>query len=272
MPKESKNRPSSKMGMVLVSELNVDPEVQRKLSPQWVRNHVADFDVDSLGVIVVNLRQDEKLYVIDGQHRVELMRAVGWGDQKIHAEIFDGLTKAQEAEIFLERNDRKAVRPLDKFRQDVNAGHEHQCAIVDIVKHHGLSIADGGTDGSISAVNALQKIYGGANITGPEEGAHALSRTLSCIKAAWGKNAAAFSGQILLGMGMVQLRYNGAIEQKTMAQKLAPFKGGAPGLIGTAKALKELRGRPLPHCVAEIIVDTYNKGRRIGKLESWETE
>lgn len=237
-----------------------------------MRDHVAGFDPDALGFIVVNRRPDGKLYVIDGQHRVELMRAVGWGDQKIHAEIFDGLSKSEEAEIFLDRNDRKAVRPFDKFRQSVNAGHEQQCSIVEIVKNHGLTISDNSSDGSISAVSALEKIYGGGGITGPEEGAPALARTLSCIKAAWGKNAAAFSGQILVGMGMVQLRYNGAIDQKAMAQKLAPFKGGAPGLIGTAKALKELRGRPLPHCVAEIIVDAYNKGRRVGKLESWETE
>ena len=34
------------------------------------------------------------------------MRAVGWGDQRIHAEVFDGLNQAEEAELFNARNDR----------------------------------------------------------------------------------------------------------------------------------------------------------------------
>jgi hypothetical protein len=72
------------------------------------------------------------------------------------------------------------------------------------------------------------------------------------------------------GLGMVQLRYNGAIDQKAMATKLAPVKGGAPGLLGNARALHEMSGRPVHHCVASIIVDIYNKGRRTDKLEEWE--
>lgn len=267
-PKPTKQ--ASKFGMVLVSELNVDPSAQRKLSRQWVNEHVDTFDVDQLGYIVVNQRDDDKLYVVDGQHRVELMRAVGWGDQKIHAELFFGLSLPEEAELFNARNDRRAVRRFDSFRISVTAGDARACDITRIVHQQGLMVTDSQQDGGITAVDKLEKIYDGAGIASQREGAAALSRTLSVIKSAWGESPAGFNGALLHGIGMVQIRYNGAIDQKALANKLAPVKGGAPGLLGNARALREMSGRPVNHCVASIVVDLYNKGRRAGKLDDWE--
>src|SRR3954469_22422078 len=100
---------SSQFKMVPVAELNIDPEAQRRMSMAWVKSHVSMFDPDQLGYIVVNRRPNGKMYVIDGQHRVELIRTVGWGDQMVHAEFFDGLDQKREAALFRSRNDRKAV-------------------------------------------------------------------------------------------------------------------------------------------------------------------
>lgn len=264
------SRHASKFGAVLVSDLNIDHSAQRKLSMPWVKDHVEQFDVDQLGYIVVNLRDDGKWYVVDGQHRVELMRAVGWGDQLIQAELFKGLTQREEAVLFNARNDRRAVRKFDHFRISVTAGDERACDITHIVASCGLSITDQQTDGGITAVDKLEKVYEGASITSLREGRPALARTLTTIKNAWGTSPAGFNGALLYGIGLVQLRYNGAIDQKALAAKLAPVKGGAPGLLGNARALREMSGRPVHHCVASIVVDIYNKGRRVGKLDDWE--
>lgn len=265
------NRHASKHGQVLVSDLNIDPKAQRKLSMQWVNEHVDQFDVDQLGFIVVNIRDDGTPYVVDGQHRVELMRAVGWGDQRIHAEIFRGLTLTEEAALFNARNDRRAVRKFDHFRISITAGDPRACEIDKIVTSAGLSITDGQVDGGITAVDKLEKIYDGGGITSMREGHHALTRTLSTIKNAWGTSQAGFNGSLLYGIGLVQLRYNGKIDQKALATKLGPIKGGAPGLLGNARALREMTGRPVHHCVAALVVDIYNKGRRTEKLEDWES-
>lgn len=261
----------SKFQMVNISDLNVDPEAQRKLSLAWVKARIPSFDVDQLGYIVVNRRQSGKLYIVDGQHRVELMRAVGWGDQKIHAEVFDGLTQAQEAKLFNARNDRKAVRLFDRFRVAVTAGDPTAVAINTIVQQHGLLISDQLHDGTVCAVDALQKIFRGGGITSAKEGPRALSNALAILIQAWGKQASAVNGKVIEGIGMVELRYNGKIDQKDLAKKLAPFPGGAPGLLGKGRSSQELNGRPLHHCIASLIVDQYNKGRRTGKLEPWES-
>ena len=262
---------SSIFGMVSVQELNVDPEAQRKLSMTWVKARIPVFDVDALGYIVVNKRSGGKTYVVDGQHRVELMRSVGWGDQKIHAEIFEGLSQAQEAELFNERNDRKAVRRFDKFRIAVTAGDPTASAINKIVREHGMVISDSLKDGHIVAVDALERVYMGAGIASPKEGARALADALKIALRAWGNQPSSVNGRVIQALGMVELRYNGKIDQKALADKLAPFPGGAPSLIGKGRSMQELRSRPLHHCIASIIVDIYNKGRRAGKLDVWDS-
>lgn len=266
----SKNRQASKFGTVLVNELHVDPAAQRKISNGWVKDHIDVFDVDQLGYITVNRRSDGKLYTVDGQHRVELMRAVGWGDQRIHAELFDGLTQRQEAALFRARNDRRSVRKFDDFRVAVTAGDRQACDISEIAAEVGLVISDQQSEGCVSAVDKLQKIYEGGGIASQQEGRAALLRTLVTIKLAWGMSAAGFNGALVHGIGLVQLRYNGQIDQRALATKLAPVKGGAPGLLGNARALKDLSGRPVHHCVASIVVDLYNKARRNGKLDEWD--
>jgi hypothetical protein len=260
---------SSTLRYVNISELRIDPEAQRRLDPNWVKAHVSKFDPDQLGYIVVNKRADGKLYVIDGQHRVELLRAVGWGDQSIQCECFDGQTQANEAALFLRRNDRKSVRTFDKFRVSVTSGDDMHTDIDRIVRHQGLTVSDQCLEGHVVAVAALQRVYSGAGIGSAKEGPAALARTLKTIQRAWGKGASGFQGHLISGLGMVQLRYNGKLDQEALAEKLAPFPGGAPGLLGKAKAIQDMRGRPLHHCVASVIVDTYNKGRRVGKVQDW---
>jgi hypothetical protein len=271
MSKPEKSTSTSTFRMVPITDLNIDPEAQRKLNPGWVKAHVSGFDADLLGYILVNKRANGKLYVVDGQHRVELLRAVGWGDQNIHAEYREGLTQAEEAEWFLGRNDRKAVQPFDKFRVRVTEGDPIACDIAKIVNAHGLVLSDQAASGHIIAVASLEQVYRGGGIASQKEGARALSDALRAIIKAWGNQPSSVSGKVIQSVGMVQLRYNGAIDQKALADKLAPFPGGAPGLLGKGKAMQEVRGRPLHHCIASIIVDVYNKGRRTGKLDAWES-
>lgn len=272
MPKHiDKPANSSSFHMVQLSELNIDPEAQRKLSPAWVKARIPKFDVDQLGYIVVNRRSNGKLYIVDGQHRVELMRAVGWGDQSIHAEVFQGLSQAQEAELFNARNDRKAVRRFDKFRIAIVAGDKTACDINSIVNDHGLVISDQLRDGHIVAVDALERVYRGAGIASQKEGPTALAKSLKTLVQAWGNQASSVNGKVVLALGMLFLRYNGAIQERDLVKKLAPFPGGAPGILGRGRSMQDLRGRPLHHCMASIMVDVYNKGRSKAKLDSWES-
>ena len=261
--------PSSTFKMVPVQALLIDPEAQRRLDRKWVRAHIPAFDPEQLGYIVVNKRADGKMYVVDGQHRVELIRSVGWGDQNVHAEYYAGLILRQEAALFLARNDRRALRITDKFRIRILAEDADAIGIAKIVQEQGLIVSAASQDGHITAIAALEAVYRGGGIAGEKEGRRALADSLRVILRAWGNQSAALHGHVIKAIGMVELRYNGALDQHMLAKKLAPFPGGAPGLIGKARSMQELNGKPLHHCAASIIVERYNRGLRTGKIETW---
>lgn len=244
-------------------------QAQRELKNGWIDKHIDAFDVEKLGYPLVNRRADGHLYIIDGQNRVELVRRVGWGDQMVQVEYFDGLTQAEEAALFLARNDRTAVGAYDKFRVRVTAGEPVASDIDRIVRAQGLAISKLPEDGHIAAVGALEKVYRGAGLASLKEGPRELARTLNALVKSWGPAASTFNGKLIEGMGLVCIRYGTAVDVERLATKLGSVSGGAPGILGRGKSLKELRGRTLDHCVASIIVDVYNQGGRSGRLDDW---
>lgn len=260
----------SKVQWVELDKLVVDPEVQRKFNPKWVSDRVEAFDPDKLGFIVVNRRPDGKMYVVDGQHRAALVRTVLGNDQKMEAQLYSGMDIADEAKTFLARNDRISIRPLDTFRVRVAARDTVAVDILRIVREHGFAISDQARSGNIVAVGALQNIYNGAKIATEQEGALALARTLHIITEAWGTTPAAVQGTIIQGIGVLCLRYGSSLDDKRMIGLLARRPGGASGIMGAARTQSEIRSRPVGVCVAGVLVDLYNKGRRTTeKLENW---
>ncbi len=259
---------SSKVEWILVSELRIDPEAQRGLKPARIKAMAGRFDPDRLGYIVVNRRDDGCYYVVDGQHRVATMRMIGWGDQKVPCEVFHGLTQKQEADLFLHRNNRIAVGTLDKFRVRLTAGDPVAVAIDKIVKQVGLSISNNVGPNKISAVDALERIYLGARIADKTKGATALAKMLMAICSAWGTESRNFERPVILGIGLLFIRYS-KINLDRLVERLTAVTGGAVGLVSKARALNEAEGGALGPCVARAIVTLYNRGLRSGKLESW---
>ncbi len=265
----SRMKTSNSYGWLRIAEMKVDPRAQRLLRRVWVKRHVSQFDANQIGTIVISRRKDLSLWTIDGQHRVELLRAVGWGDQAVYCEIFEGLTIQEEAALFLKCNDKISVRTFDKFQVSLTEQDETACAIAKIVTSVGLSIAEGNRDGSVSAVSALLHLHGGAGVSSEQDGAAALKKTLQTINAAWGNPAANFQGQVIEGIGLIHLRYGAKVDQGSLVATLSKVGGGAVGLLGQAKGLRETHGGSLPYSVGAAIVLRYNRGRRAGKLDSW---
>jgi hypothetical protein len=260
---------STKIEWLPVCELKVDPEGQRALNKTWVAQKAKEFDPDKIGLIVVNRRRGGSTYIIDGQHRVAIILALGWDDQKIECEVFTGLSLEEEAAIFLWRNDRRAVRPYDSFRIRVRAKESVACDIKSIVERAGLTIENhGGGAASVCAVSAMERIYLGAGVN-KNYGPKALADTLNIIIEAWGKQSTNFPGVLIEGLGLVKLRYGGNVNVGVLIKRMAKAIGGVPGLIGRARTSKEIHGQSVPRNVAAVIVDLYNRGKREKKLESW---
>jgi hypothetical protein len=83
----------------------------------------------------------------------------------------------------------------------------------------------------------------------------------------WGRaGGAAFEGKMVEGLATVFEHYKTEIDQAALVKKLAKYAGGAAAVMGDAKGLRSHRKTSLARCVAELISECYNSGRRFKRL------
>lgn len=243
--------------LLTVSQLIVDPDVQRALDQRRVNAIAENLNLDALGTISVSHRANGSYHVVDGQHRVQAVRLAGGDDEKVLCRVFDGLTRSEEAEMFRLLNKPQAA---DLFRVRVVEGEATACAIVDIISQSGWLIGFG-RGNYIAAVNALERVY--------RRSPEALERAVSTIARAWGHVVPGNDGRLIEGIGLVYARFGAAIEVADLVPRLASFAGGPGALLGRAKGLQEMIGGNQPNAVAEVVVEAYNRGRRTRAVPPW---
>jgi len=253
---------------VRLGDVHVNPLVQREFVPGKADRIAATFDPEHFGTPVVNLR-DGKAWMIDGQHRAAALRiwlGDGWEDQKFEAEVYEGLSEAQEADTFLRRNDSMSVNAYNKFRIGVVAGWEDEQTVAGIVLREGLKISrEREAEGRVMAVGTLLRVYRRA-------GGIVLSRTLGIIRDAYGTPG--LEAAVIAGMSMVVHRYDN-LDDVELAKRLGRAHGGVSGMLGKAERSRKETGNPKHFCVAGAIVDTFNggsaesKGGNGQRLMSW---
>ncbi len=243
-----------------VAKLRVSQMAQRELNPHWVNKLVAEFDPEEFGTPTVSYR-DGYWWVIDGQHRIEALRAMGWDDTKIECWVYDGLTEQQEAAKFLVLNNRLSVAAFPKFRIGVEAGREEETRINQIVQDASLHVSLDKTEGSIHAVGTLRRVY-------RRDGEYVLARTLAIIRDAYGRPG--LSAAVIDGIALFCARYEQRLDDARAVEKLAAVHGGVNGLLGRAEELRRRMGNRRNHCVAAAAVSIYNAGKNTGgRLPNW---
>lgn len=246
---------------ITVNELTLDPTYQRAIDKGFVNRCVKNFNPEAVGHLVVSRRSDGTVVVVDGQHRTEIMKRVGWGDQRVECQVHDNLTVEQEAALFDLLNTKRSVTPTDRFRARLVAGDPASNDIAAIVERSGLAVPQ------VRAVGVLQNIYGSNGSSNPA----LLERTLGVTTGAWGPTDDAVMGPVMNGVAAVLGRYDNLDDAK-LTSRLAKSPGGAPALLGAARAMKGVRFGTMRDCVASVIVDRYNVGLRSGALPAWTTK
>lgn len=241
---------------VTVSDLTINERAQRDLRPGWAAQIANDFDPDRFQPPLVSLRDDE-FYVIDGQHRVEALRILGWDDQQVQCWVYENKTEAEEADLFLWHNNRKTVTAFDKFQIGVVAEREVEQDINRIVLANGLKVSH--SEDGIRAVGALRKVY--------SYGPKVLGRTLRIVRDSYGRDG--LEGHVIEGIGLLCARYNGELNDDAAIGRLSSARGGIGALNSRAYVTRKTFGKPLPQCVAAAAVEIINAGRGGKKLPGW---
>lgn len=244
---------------VPLSLMQIRPESQRELNRSWADHIATDIDVEKIGVFVVN-KIGSVYWLVDGQHRKEALVTAGWGDQQVQCQVFENLTREQEAELFLGLNDRKAIPALQSFRIAVFAGRERECAIERIVRAESCAVTADKVDGAIGAVGTLIRIF-------DRSGGKVLARTIRIVRDAYGTPG--LEAHVLDGIALLCARYNGDLEDQVAVAKLRNVMGGVGGLMGRAYSKREQLKKPLAECVGAAAHEVINSGRGGKKLPSW---
>lgn len=258
-PSNASGQRKFKMKDIRADRLLVDHNYQRELVPARVRSIVNDFDFDALGVLIVSYR-DGRYYVIDGQHRHAALMELGLGEWEVTCKVYEGLTDSDEAAIFVEANNTRKPSAYDIFKASLRARDPECVGVTAIVERNGLEIAAYGRDGTVTCVTTLRQIYRAAPF------GVLLDKTLGVAVDAFGVRSVAVEGHVLAGISIVLKTYEDKIDRPTLVQKLSKAPGGASGLVGRARTLREMRSASLDRLVAAVIVAEYNKGRRSGML------
>ncbi len=239
--------------------LIIDPQVQRELIPARIKTLSDSLDLDAIGVITVSHRDNGKLVILDGQHRVRALLDAGMGDWEVLCHIYRGLTLQAEARLFRLLNNTRRSGAYDDYTKGVLQG-DYECVAIDAIVHGaGLRVHNQATDGSITCVAALRAVHRSAEKT---DTPGVLADTLRVVTEAWGHNHQAVEGHLIKGIGMFIHRHHGQIDKAVLIRKLAKFNGGASGLLGKARGLKEINGESVAACVATLVQQTYNRGRQ----------
>lgn len=208
--------------------LEIDPGVQRRLNPNRVNRLAADFHEAALGVFIVSARTHlpalsdkakTRYVVLDGQTRkAAIEKFTGDPNTKmpVVCQVFYNLTRAEEAEIFIEHNDRAAVRRIDLFRLALVAGHEWAVELDNLVKRHKYEASDTAPkDRRFLSISAAQRILR------LPDGMDALDRAFDMIYRTWGHRDGAASSDAVEGFSLLFHRHQGAVDVPGFALKLA---------------------------------------------------
>ena len=238
--------PNVHFELIPIKNLVSNQIYQRPISSIHVGRTAENFDVYQINPVKVS-RRDGTNYVFDGQHTVEAVAsASGSRDTPVWCMIYDDLNYEKEADIFA--NQKKYTRPLkalEIFNANIEAENNDQITIKRIVESYNLVISSRRIPGNVTAVGALEYIYG-------KYGFKVLDRTLFLAVSTWEGEVDSLSSYVLKGLAKLVVAYGNQLNDEQVVERLS--KVSIREIIRNAKDRHEgTRG------YAEAMLAHYNK-------------
>lgn len=199
---------------------------QRPLDESFVDERCEErFDAAEARTIYVSERKDGSLWVLDGQHTMELL--IRNGITEWLCRVFFDLSPAEEAWRFQEyQHNRKAVHPVVQWNAEVLAGDKDTAAIDRVLTSRGVRISNQGLrakDGfvPVSIIGAFKHAYklGGKEL---------LDEVVGLVIDSWGLDAASFHARVLPGLSYLLAYSNLPLDRKRL---VAVLKNTTPKMI-----------------------------------------
>ncbi len=191
------------------SELQISPDIQRKLNPQRVAEIQSRYSPRVANPIKVSYR-DGKYYIFDGMHTRSAMCGLnGTDDFPIFCRVYFGLTKEDEARLFAEQfGVSEPVSMGYRLRALAVAKNPEVLDFLKVTEDSGFKIrlaSHASCNGHISAVCQAFKIY-------RDLGGDDYSLMLKIIHQTWAGESWSVSGHMLGGMARFMKMYSDKTE------------------------------------------------------------
>lgn len=199
--------------------ITVDPDGQRPLSRRegQIQKILKNFNPDLVQLVSV-AAIDGKYYCFDGQLTTEVLRRRNGGnDLPVWCRVFEGLTRKECAELFLQQRGITAeVTPGDKLRVLYNMEDPETVRMHDLTVENGLAVSwtpDGNRNHVIGATTALKNEFDAF-----DNGAE-YAMFCRVVSNAWGNNIDQVDGKLLKGLGLFMRTYS--VPETDLTQKLS---------------------------------------------------
>jgi len=254
-----------KVRPVRVAEMRVPPVgiAQRRFSRSQAEEYAATFDPNKFGIPAVNWR-DAIYWLVDGQHRIEALKL--WfapsDPGQVDCNVYQDLTDAEMAELFIGLNTRRAVNAFDLFLIGCTAERTRESEIRRIVEANHCRISQEQDQHCIGAVSALCAIHERTDAT-------VLGQTIRTARDGFDGAPLAFDSQLLRGLAHIYNRYNSKVDEKVLIAALSALKS-VHRVFRKAEDLHERTHNQKSQCIAATIVEIYNRSvQPKHRLPSW---
>lgn len=174
----------------------VDGAYQRELDLPRVSRWKKAFDPRLFGVLEGSEREDGRIAIFDGQHRLRL--AAELGHEYVEVRVHTGLSRIQEAGLFTKlQTERQNVTPLQRWKARRFEGDPVVLAIDETARRYGYNIPPhprGSTyPTSLDCVVRLESVY-------TQMGEGVLEATLSLLRRVWNGDEHSNNGYLVGGL------------------------------------------------------------------------
>lgn len=176
--------PDATIQMIDVNDIEV-PSYQRDIAGHKLKIMIRDWDPQKAGYVLLSLRADGNLYVVDGQHRVEAVRNLqGKIGPYIAAIVREGMTSQEEASFFALQSKKyqTTLKPEDVHKAMLEAGDVEALSVNRIAASCGYHIGAKGRHAGTGRIKAVSALYDIQEQYGPNH----LDETLAFVAITWG--------------------------------------------------------------------------------------
>lgn len=222
------------------------------------------FNPAAIGVLTVSVREVEdpetgevtaRWFLVDGQQRRASLARIGF-EHQVPAIVHYGLTKDEEAQLFLDLNAREGVGAWARFKARLQAKEEQALAIKEMLDDLDIPLGVGG----FQAIAQADRIYSRG-----ERGPANLRFALSILREIYEE----YDGRVLGGLGLFYNEYHQFVDVESFREKLGRFAPTLIQVVRAAKTIEALYGGKADLLYAEALVNFYNRrtqrGARGGK-------